>query len=187
MGPPNAAGGKEGPNPAAIRRLRESDLVSYRTLRLTSLLAEPLAFGSTFERESGFDEARWVDRVTRGARSRSEAAWVAEGERGRLVGMIGAFTQDRSFHVFGMWVDPEFRRRGVGGRLLDTLLEWTRTTDPTAEVLLSVNPTQRAAVGLYMDRGFRATGVVEPLGHTEGAVVHEMRKVDQRTAPGSGR
>jgi ribosomal protein S18 acetylase RimI-like enzyme len=159
-----------------IRRVQESDLDAYRTLRLTSLKVDPLAFGSTWEKEAQYDTARWVDRVLRGSASASEAAWVAEAEGGRLVGMNGAALLEGSFHVFGMWVDPEYRGRGVGGALLDALLRWTESRDRTTAVVLSVNPTQLTAVRLYLSRGFRPTGVVEPLGHTPGAVVHEMRR-----------
>jgi ribosomal protein S18 acetylase RimI-like enzyme len=168
--------------PVEIRRLVESDLRSYRELRLAALSADPLAFGSTFDRESGYDEPKWADRVTRGASSTGESIWVAEERVGRLVGMIGAFTKEGAFQVFGMWVDPEYRGGGIGGRLLDRLLAWTSTMDRSAEVLLSVNPSQVAAVRLYLAHGFLPTGVVEPLGHTPGAVLHEMTWKSDRAA-----
>jgi ribosomal protein S18 acetylase RimI-like enzyme len=160
-----------------IRRVRETDVANIRELRLRSLGADPSAFGSTLARETAYDDAQWVDRVRSAATSTSEAIWVAELGRGPSVGMIGAFTKDGHVHVYGMWVAPEHRGRGIGGRLLDTLLDWAERRDPSRDVFLSVNPTQAAAAALYRSRGFRSTGTVEPLGHLPGAVVHEMRRI----------
>ena len=168
-----------------IRRLRESDLEEYRTLRLRSLREDPLAFGSTLAREQAFEPSHWVDRVRQGASGTREGVWVAEGPGGALIGMIGAFPKDGTIHVFGMWVEPDMRQNGLGGKLLDALLDWASTEDPAADVMLSVNPSQLAAVRLYLSRGFQPTGVVEPLGHTPGAVVHEMRRPPKGTAPPS--
>jgi ribosomal protein S18 acetylase RimI-like enzyme len=169
-------GEARGRRPAVIRRLRESDVAALRTLRLAALSADPMAFGSTHAREAAFDEAKWTDRVRQGATSTDGATWVAEADGVGLVGMIVALLQDHAVHVFGMWVDPSYRGQGLGGRLLDVLLEWAAVRAPASPVVLSVNPTQLSAVRLYLGRGFRPTGVVEPIGHTPGVVVHEMRR-----------
>jgi ribosomal protein S18 acetylase RimI-like enzyme len=165
----------EGPEESVrIRRVRESDLLAFRELRLRALAADPMAFGSTYHRESEYEHARWDDLVRRGAESPTEATWVSEFKDGSFVGMIGAFHAEQVFHVWGMWVDPEYRGRGVGGRLLDALLAWVRTADLFAEVRLSVAPTQVPALRLYRSRGFTPTGTVELLEHTPGAVACEM-------------
>jgi GNAT superfamily N-acetyltransferase len=168
----------------SLRRLSESDVEAYRALRLSALATDPLAFGSTLELESSYDRDRWADRVRRGATSANEAAWIAETGTGEMVGLIGAFSQGDSFHLFGMWVRPDHRGGGIGRRLLERLLDWISTAHPSSPVLLSVNPMQVAAVRLYLAHGFRPTGVVEPLGHTPGAVVHEMRWAGRATGEG---
>jgi len=167
-------------NPVTIRRVRATDGAAFRELRLRSLAADPAAFGSTLAREATYEDSGWLDRVRSAATSTADAIWVAELERGPWVGMIGAFTKEGHVHVYGMWVAPEQRGSGIGGRLLDTLLTWAAVVQPSRDVFLSVNPTQEAAAALYRSRGFRATGAVEPLPHTPGAVVHEMRRVEER-------
>jgi len=159
-----------------IRRITDSDRDGYRALRLQALKIDPMAFGSTWSRESEYDEALWTERTHQAATSFEVSSWLAESHDGELVGMAGVFWEKGSFVVWGMWVDPRSRGTGIGGRLLDELLRWTATAHPEAAVRLSVNPTQSAAVNLYLARGFRPTGGVEPLGHTPGAVVEDMAR-----------
>jgi len=167
-------GGSDMDPTVTVRRLRESDWEAFKLLRLRGLASDPNAFASTWAEESHLDDLKWIDWVNRGATSTSEAIWVAERTDRSLVGMIGVFSKDHSFYVWGMWVEPTQRGRGIGGGLLDTLLRWVGTTSPSTEVRLSVAPSQVSAVRLYRSRGFVSTGVVEALEHTPGSVCHEM-------------
>ncbi len=176
-----------GPTPAplptaTVRRIVDQDRDRYRTLRLQALRSDPLAFGSTWSRESTYSELLWTERTHHAATSTEAATWLAEIPGGDLVGMAGVFWEKSSYVVWGMWVDPRHRGTGIGGRLLDEVLRWTELARPGAVVRLSVNPTQEAAVRLYLDRGFRRTGKVESLAHTPGAVAEEMAR-----RPGSAR
>jgi ribosomal-protein-alanine N-acetyltransferase len=158
-----------------IRRLEVSDRDACKDLRLRLLASDPMAFGSTLEKESRYEDPTWTDRMLRGASSPTEATWVPEQKDGSLVGMIvGVYSQDKGVHVFGMWVGTELRGLGIGGALLDTLLRWAETTVPAADVLLMVAPTQVPAVALYRGRGFHPTGNVEPLERSPGTLVEEM-------------
>jgi ribosomal protein S18 acetylase RimI-like enzyme len=61
-----------------------------------------------------------------------------------------------------MWVDPAFRRCGLGGELLDAIIDWAMACG--AEVIeLSVTESYAAAERLYSRSGFTATGLREPL------------------------
>lgn len=176
---------EEGTGTVAVRRLRAEDWPEFRALRLRALATDPLAFGSTREAEAGRPESRWRESALRGAGSSAEATWVAVGPEGRLLGMAGLFAREGRFHLWGMWVAPEARRRGVGRRLLDPLLRWAHAQDPSAEVVLEVNPVQESAVRLYRSAGFERTGESRPLGHTPGQFVNAMRlrRTDPRPAP----
>ncbi|MGA8663916.1 MAG: GNAT family N-acetyltransferase [Thermoplasmata archaeon] len=162
-----------------IRRISDRDRDGYRALRLRALKADPLAFGSTWSRESAYEEVRWTEWTHRGATSSEAATWLAESAESELVGMAGIFWEKGSFAVWGMWVDPRRRGTGIGTRLLQEVLRWAATARPEASVRLSVNPTQSAAVRLYRTCGFRSTGKSDPLGHTPGAFVEEMVRPSQ--------
>jgi ribosomal protein S18 acetylase RimI-like enzyme len=165
-----------------VRRLRISEEAEFRELRLRALATDPAAFGSSFERESQYPEEKWTDWTVRGATSPSEATWVAEAPDGRLVGMIGVFSKEEVFHLWGLWVLSSHRGAGIGSALVDALIAWTGASRPTAELRLHVAPSQRAAIRLYLSRGFLPTGAVEPMMSQPGAVAEEfLRKPGPRT------
>lgn len=164
------------PASTPVRRIRPEDAEELRTLRLAAMEADPLAFGSTLRRELESAPVKWTNWATRGAAGTREAIYLAASEGRPPVGMIGAYTEEERFHVWGMWVRPEGRGQGIGGRLLDALLGWFASVDPAGTVLLEVNPTQEAAVALYVGRGFVRTGRTRPLGHSPPAIVEEMAR-----------
>ena len=143
-------------------------------MRLRALEADPLAFSSTWSEERSRAEGHWQERAATGAGSTDSSTWVAVDPDGRLVGLTVIARVEGVQHVFSMWVAPEFRGQGLGGRLLDAVLAWARRTLPAGEVHLEVNPRQAAAVALYRSRGFRYTGSPSPLGHSGAEVVQEM-------------
>ena len=157
-----------------VRRVTAEEWRDLRSLRLRALENDPLAFGSTLSRELAFDDNLWRERTTGGATSSTAAQWVATEGSGRMVGTVTIAEFEGAPHVFAMWVEPAFRSRGVGARLLDVGLSWVRVAFPGQAVHLSVNPKQTPAVRLYESRGFRATGAPTPLGHTVGEVIQDM-------------
>jgi GNAT superfamily N-acetyltransferase len=157
-----------------VRRVRASEWREFRELRLDALRTDPLAFGSTLERESAYAEDRWQDWCRRGATGAREATFVALDSSGRWVGMVGAFSAEGTPHLWGMWVRPGSRRGGVGGRLVKALLQWIARWPSRPPVLLDVNPSLEGAVRLYVELGFTFTGVEAPLGHDPPGVVRQM-------------
>ena len=59
-----------------------------------------------------------------------------------------------------MWVDPRFRRQGVGDVLLSTVVDWARR-DGYREVFLWVTERNDNAERLYVRHGFARTGEQE--------------------------
>ena len=62
-----------------------------------------------------------------------------------------------SGEVLNLAVAPEFRRRGIGGALLEAGLAAFRRRRAT-EVFLEVRESNRSAQSLYLARGFRPVG-----------------------------
>jgi GNAT superfamily N-acetyltransferase len=170
-----------------IRRIVASEWAEFRVLRLAALKADPLAFGSNLQREKAYPPERWQQWARSGASGDETATFIVEVRAGRLVGMAGVFTDRNEYHIWGMWVSPERRGLGLGGKLLRRVLSWVQSTRPKRGVCLDVNPLQTAAVRLYESRGFRSTGKTAPLGHHSPAVVVEMRRTPVIRRRRSGR
>ena len=157
-----------------VRRLNERDWDAFRELRLEALRTDPLAFGSTLEKESAYPSAKWQDWCRRGARDRSEATFVAVDSSGYLVGMVGAFTHENAPHLWGMWVRPDWRRRGVAKQLVTTLLDWIDQHASPRPAVLDIYPSQEGAVRLYTSLGFVFTGVETPVDHDPSSITRQM-------------
>lgn len=141
----------------AIRTLGEHEVTLYRSIRLRALATNPEAFGSNHTRESAFDDAAWRSRL-RGFAGRPGVVMVDEVDDGQLTGTVGVgqFEQPDEAIIWGMWVDPAHRRRGVAQRLLDAAIDWAREQEYRS-VMLHVTDGNDAAHRLYVDAGFAGT------------------------------
>jgi GNAT superfamily N-acetyltransferase len=100
--------------------------------------------------------------------------FVAEID-GEVVGTVsgGDGKTSRAAAVTAMWVDPRFRRRGVGELLLASVLDWARA-DGYREVFLWVTEGNENAERLYVRHGFARTGQTEEV--RPGELEHEMSR-----------
>lgn len=138
---------------------------------MAALEEAPYAFGSTYQHETAFDEAVWRRRVAERVR------FVAEVDR-QIAGTvsIGPGDRDSIAAVTAMWVDPRFRRSGLGALLLDTVLDWARAQG-VREVRLWVTEVNTSAQRLYERNGFVRTGAVQDVrpGEREFEMVTNLR------------
>jgi len=158
-----------------VRRIRATEWSALRELRLRALAEAPMAFGSTWERESAFPDDVWMGRAADGATGDDRVTFVAERD-GRLVGLatgLAAPPGGAGPEVVGMFVDGSARGGGVVEGLLDALAGWAR--ERGAERLqLWVTGTNAAAVRAYARYGFRETGATQPLPHTPSILELQM-------------
>jgi hypothetical protein len=68
-----------------IQALRPDDWRTVREIRLRGLEDAPLAFTSSYERESAFDEATWRDRA-------STCQWFLAVEDSEPIGIAGGIS-----------------------------------------------------------------------------------------------
>lgn len=61
-------------------------------------------------------------------------------------------------HVLNLCVDARFQCRGIGGALLEHLLEFAKSVG-ASDVYLEVRPSNTVAVRLYQSRGFSQIGI----------------------------
>jgi RimJ/RimL family protein N-acetyltransferase len=146
-----------------IRPLEAADTAAFQALRLRGLRESPEAFGSTYEEEAGVPVGEVAARLARGAGGEDVVFGAVDGE-GVLVGVAGLRRDSHRkarhrAHVWGMYVAPEARGRGLGRALLESLIAHARTLTGVERLTLSVVPENHAARSLYLRLGFVAYGL----------------------------
>lgn len=153
-----------------IARLQPSDAEAFRTIRLAALKTTPEAFGSTYDREASRPESAFTDWLS------SAVVFGAYDDR-RIVGMAG-FQQEtgpevaHKAFVWGFYVEPAWRGRGVGSALVAALIEAAR--DVVEQLTLTVVEGNDAALALYEKFGFSAYGIEPRALKTSAGYVNEI-------------
>jgi ribosomal-protein-alanine N-acetyltransferase len=76
---------------------------------------------------------------------------------GPIVGFGCVWVVDQELRINNLAIHPRFRGRGLGGQLLDALLEFG-ASQGCVEATLEVRPTNAAALRVYGRVGFRVVG-----------------------------
>lgn len=151
-----------------VLRMTEDDWGDLREVRLAALAEAPTAFGSSLQREQGFDEERWR------AWARSAAMFVAlvgGSPVGIAAGVAGQSSAERK--LVAMWVDPAWRGRDVASRLMSSVIGWA-ASEGAGRVTLWVAQGNEPARRFYGRRGFRFTGARKPLPSNAAWCIDEM-------------
>lgn len=151
-----------------VRALTEDDWQDYRSVRLEALRESPEAFVATLEEEEAYDEARWRDRMNRSERL------IAEVD-GRAVGVVSigrareeGADAEHVGELFGLWVSPDYRAKGVATRLLEEGGAEARRHGST-HLIYWVGTENGPAVAFASGMGFRPTDYRRPMGVTSAA------------------
>jgi ribosomal protein S18 acetylase RimI-like enzyme len=159
--------------PIEIRALTQADAPSFRRLRQEALEREPQSFGES----PAEHQALTLEKIA--ARLESDSNFVvgafADGE---LIATAGFFREQaikrrHNGRIWGVYVDPHWRAKGVGRRLLCNLIERARALPGLEQISLTVNADQPAAKRLYLSLGF------EIFGHESGALKLGETYVDE--------
>lgn len=145
-----------------IRQLQLSELEQYLEHRLQALKDAPQSFGRSYEDE----KQRSVEERILELRSRlSEynVIFVAEDD-GEFLGSTGILRMGgrkirHIAFIWGVYVRPETRGKGIGRQLLERALEQARQWDGVQQVKLTVVTNNQAALTLYKNLGFKQWGL----------------------------
>jgi len=132
---------------ARVRRMASGDIEG--ALQLTeSVAAERIWIGT----EPGFDRERYASRWRIRINESSSAVLVATvGDR--VVGFRDVYPNAEHGQLLGMFVDKDFRGRGIGTQLLNGLVDWARERG-LPSISLHVFTHNDRAIALYKSAGF---------------------------------
>ena len=137
-----------------IKRLIPDQWKILKQVRLEALEDTPDAFGSTLEKASQYDESDWQ----KGLRRDDCITYVALLNEDSPIGLIVGAPYDEKAGLYAMWVNPRYRKKGVGSCLVDAVIEWARESG-FSDILLDVADDNVSAIALYKSKGFIPTGI----------------------------
>ena len=142
-----------------IRRLIPSDASAFQAFRLSGLLEAPTAFGSSYEEEKDFPASTIEGRLA----IKPDRGPFGAFENDTLVGLValGRENMNKLAHkalIWGMYVTPSARGKGIGRALLLEALTLARSVPEIKQVNLCVNAGNASAIRLYEAVGFKAFG-----------------------------
>ncbi len=154
-----------------VRSIQADEGHLLREVRLAALRSAPAAFLETYDEVAADPDDVWSARAAASTGEGDQLIMVALAE-GRPVGMAGIAREigQRRRHratLWGVWLDPAHRGRGVGRQLVSTALDWARDREVRA-VYLEVVENEDPSWSLYGRLGFVRREVDPFGGHVDG-------------------
>jgi ribosomal protein S18 acetylase RimI-like enzyme len=146
-----------------VRAITTDDLPAVQQLRREALATDPLAFTASTDSPIALSD---------------DAAVFAAFDGGVPVGMVGVYRQksDKQRHrgeIWGFFVQPAFRGRGLGRQLMEAVIAHARDWNGVVQVQLGVSHTAPAAKQLYENLGFKVWGLEPRALLWQGTAVDE--------------
>ena len=145
---------------AEIRRAGPEHWRACRDARLRALADAPHAFASTLERERGFDDEVWQQRLS-ATSAATFLAWQGDEVVGMATGVPDRaddeFAVPGAWQLVGMWVAPQARGRGIADRLVELVAGHAHASGAVSLVLWVTEVNARARA-FYQRIGFVPTG-----------------------------
>ena len=100
----------------------------------------------------------WSERSVASELDNQLSLWLVAMEGERLAGYVGSQTVMGETDMMNIAVDPEFRRRGIAGQLVDALVAELKTRQSHC-LTLEVRASNEPARALYEKLGFQQVGL----------------------------
>ncbi|MGU7769985.1 N-acetyltransferase family protein [Burkholderia sp. MR1-5-21] len=138
-----------------IRLLDAADAALYQPLRLLAVDTSPTSFLPTRDEEASLPIEEWAARL----RPTHAQAVFGAFDGDTLVGITGVRRDARTkiahkATIWGVFVDPAYRGRGIAQSLLDSATAHAADVWQCRQLMLCVNEVNGTAERLYASQGF---------------------------------
>lgn len=147
-----------------ILEAQPKDLNEIKGLMLQALQTDPKAFSSDYS-DYANNSNEWWNNYLFGYLYKHNAKMLIAQNDNKLVGMIGVLydTKKRRKHVASIvwfFVESNFRKEGIGKRLLTSMIEDIKMVPYIKKINLLVNAPQEKAISIYKSFGFKISGTL---------------------------
>lgn len=172
------------PEGLSIRPILFTDAEALLRLRLEALQNSPEAFGEDYAFVAAQPFAGWTEQVAHSLGEGDRVMFVATTQ-GELVGMAGVnrSSMKNTRHagsVWGVYVQPAWRGRGIATALVRACIAWGREKG-LVTLRLGVITANPAAIHCYENCGFRSCGVDPKAFFVNGMFYDLMRMTMELT------
>ncbi|MEH1809513.1 GNAT family N-acetyltransferase [Nostoc sp.] len=142
-----------------VKKLTKYDAEDYRQIRLEALDKNPDSFGTTYQEEV----IKTIEQFRARIPVDNNNFFLGCFEDKNLVGIV-AFQQEsriklrRKAYISSMYVQQEYRGKGVGKLLLNELIERAKTIKDVEILLIDIVKSNFLAKPLYLSLGFQIYG-----------------------------
>ena len=150
-----------------IRRVQAHEAAVMRDIRLRMLEDSPEAYSTKLEDAQAYDFSVWEGRAAAQQSGFDEASFLAYVQDYAVGSVTGIPMTPDTRQLVAMWVDPAYRRLGIGRGLVDALVRWV-WRGPADRLSLWVVDSNRPAKLLYRSFGFEPTEEGQPLPSNPG-------------------
>jgi len=161
--------------PVEITVFQACEWKLYRDIRLQALQDAPDSFSTLYKEAVRLSDEKWKSRLVT---SHSDFLHIPikavydGGVVGMAWGRINCISPETAY-LYQMWVSPRFRCLGIGHRILEKFVSWSKSNGAT-RAQLGVTCSVEAAYGLYRKFGFRPVRELESLREDSTLLVQTM-------------
>ena len=146
-----------------VERLRADQWELQKRMRCSALEKCPAAFSTTLESALQKTDDEWRQLIAERASAENSLSFFAyySDEPAGMAACILDPEDKNAAELVSVWVEPAFRRYGVGAALMDFPLPWLRERKISI-LRAGVTSTNESAKRFYVACGFRDTGIELP-------------------------
>jgi ribosomal protein S18 acetylase RimI-like enzyme len=141
-----------------IDLIKKDEYLRFKEIRIRSLKEDPNAFGTTAEQALSWPIESWISQTS------NIPTFIAK--EGLIdLGVVRVASDQENVNVvwiISMWVDQKGRGKGIGKKLLEEAILWSKRNGYSL-IKLDVADFNTAAIKLYEKMGFKNNGIVGSL------------------------